>query len=663
MKRGSRGMRLAAVTVMVIVCAIVSLVLAANPEKPAESKVSAGPGEQVAKPEAVKLTGTTPLVSFGGKTYTVDNIKDMLKYERISAFMGMGLTPDMLTSMSRAQLERPLTELFTNHALYDEAMKAGFKPEKRTLDGLKQYEDRVLTSVLYQKEIADKVPEATEAEAKAEYEKEKDKFKTDFSFQVKQIVFYTYKKYTVQKGDTLESIAKKVSESEKAAANIRDAATKEELWVPPAERDKKPFRPIHEGQELLVPMPPNQQQAVNEKMLDVLGELQAGANFDELAKKYSEGPNPGQPLPRITPAKDEKPPLPEIVSAVKETPIGKYSDVIKTKHGFQILFVVDKTEESVRPFDSIKAPLIRQLTQMNRVKAGDEYLEKLLFNPKYATLHPEVFTDAKATSSSVVAEIGDLKLTLADVERSLGEDLSKAETPKDKLKLLIRDRQVISALIPLKAREAGLEKDPEFVKQMEARRLMAIGYDYLQSEVDKRIKVTDADMLKYYQEHIKDYTTPRMYKISQILKKISDNLSTMPEAEKQQKIGELTKMLNEVRAKIKTKEDFAKVAQEISDDPSTKDKGGELPTEISDAYKRGFDGRLEKMKVDEVSEPFVYGAFVYLIRVNEMKPERVNPFSEVKGRVEADMRRNQRREVSDEIKKKALDDAKFKILI
>src|ERR1700726_4286973 len=100
---------------------------------------------------------------------------------------------------------------------------------------------------------------------------------------------------------------------------------------------------------------------VRQKAEDVLKQAKKGANFEELAKKYSEDPG----------SKDKGGDLGwlmqgQTVAEFEKTAFGlekgKISDLVKTQYGFHIIKVLDKETAHTKPFeevkDSIKTPLL-----------------------------------------------------------------------------------------------------------------------------------------------------------------------------------------------------------------------------------------------------------------------------------------------------------------
>jgi parvulin-like peptidyl-prolyl isomerase len=90
----------------------------------------------------------------------------------------------------------------------------------------------------------------------------------------------------------------------------------------------------------------------------------------------------------------------------------------------------------------------------------------------------------------------------------------------------------------------------------------------------------------------------------------------------------------EARAKIVAGEDFAKVAHEYSDDPTTRDKGGALPFVTRDRLEKPYaDGVFALKRVGEISQPIKASTAYHIVRLDELHPARQMSFDEVRDKI------------------------------
>lgn len=146
--------------------------------------------------------------------------------------------------------------------------------------------------------------------------------------------------------------------------------------------------------------------------------------------------------------------------------------------------------------------------------------------------------------------------------------------------------------------------------------------DYLlidPNEVDTGTPVTDEDIRRYYEENSEEFRREEQVRARHILLQVNDN-RTEERAEAE---------LAEIRERVTRGEDFAVLAGEISDDPGSKNRGGDL----------GFFGRGQMIpEFEEAAFGAEPGSIVgpirtsfgyHLIQILEKQPAGEQPFEDV----------------------------------
>jgi parvulin-like peptidyl-prolyl isomerase len=122
-------------------------------------------------------------------------------------------------------------------------------------------------------------------------------------------------------------------------------------------------------------MTESEKSAAKTKIEGILAEAKAGADFAELAKKYSEDPgskdNGGlyEDFPRgqmVKPFED----------AAFSVPVGQISGVVETSFGYHILKVIDRKNET-RPFEAVRPELEARLKQGQQGHVVQDYIQGL----------------------------------------------------------------------------------------------------------------------------------------------------------------------------------------------------------------------------------------------------------------------------------------------
>ena len=115
---------------------------------------------------------------------------------------------------------------------------------------------------------------------------------------------------------------------------------------------------------------------VKKQAEDILAQARKkGANFEELAKKYSEDPGSktkGGDLGWLVHGQT----VPEFDKAAFSTPKGEISDLVRTQYGFHIIKVLDKENAHTKPFDevkdSIRTPYLLQKVDQEAADIADQ---------------------------------------------------------------------------------------------------------------------------------------------------------------------------------------------------------------------------------------------------------------------------------------------------
>ncbi len=108
---------------------------------------------------------------------------------------------------------------------------------------------------------------------------------------------------------------------------------------------------------------------------NILAQAKKGANFEDLAKKYSEDPGSktkGGDLGWLVRGQT----VPEFEKAAFSLPKGAISDLIRTQYGFHIIKILDKETAHTKPFeevkDSIRTPLLLQKVDQEAGSISDK---------------------------------------------------------------------------------------------------------------------------------------------------------------------------------------------------------------------------------------------------------------------------------------------------
>jgi peptidyl-prolyl cis-trans isomerase D len=120
-----------------------------------------------------------------------------------------------------------------------------------------------------------------------------------------------------------------------------------------------------------------------------------------------------------------------------------------------------------------------------------------------------------------------------------------------------------------------------------------------------------ARIAEYYKANPAKYDKKKRVRARHILVRVDPNAPKAADDAAKKKV-------EDVAARVKKGEDFAKLAQEVSDDPGSKDRGGDLGYFGEHVMAKPFEDAAFKLKAGELSEPVKTPFGWHLIKVEEV---------------------------------------------
>lgn len=148
----------------------------------------------------------------------------------------------------------------------------------------------------------------------------------------------------------------------------------------------------------------------------------------------------------------------------------------------------------------------------------------------------------EAASGDYIAKVGDMLITKADVE-AMPDNFKLMYAGEDGLDRLIAERMLYQEALKL-----GLDKDAEYLKSVEYFKKKALAEAVLERVVAAKAKVTDKEVLDYYNKNKKEFTDPSTGKVIE-LDGIKENLRRVLLMDKQKNIFD--KYMEDLRKKYK----------------------------------------------------------------------------------------------------------------
>jgi peptidyl-prolyl cis-trans isomerase C len=145
-------------------------------------------------------------------------------------------------------------------------------------------------------------------------------------------------------------------------------------------------------------------------------------------------------------------------------------------------------------------------------------------------------------------------------------------------------------------------------------------------ERELKVNITEADVKKFYDENPSKFEQPEQVRASHVLISTRD-MATGTEFTDEQKKAK-RKIADDVRKRAVAGEDFAKLAKELSEDPGSKDNGGEY------TFGRGkmvaeFEAAAFSLTTNQVSDVVTTQFGYHIIKLSEKMPAKMTSLAEV----------------------------------
>jgi peptidyl-prolyl cis-trans isomerase C len=236
----------------------------------------------------------------------------------------------------------------------------------------------------------------------------------------------------------------------------------------------------------------------------------------------------------------------------------------------------------------------------------------------------------KTGKSMTEADLAEIKRDA--LENLIDEELLYQAAVKEKTK--VSDTEINQALGTIKARfpDEGQFQDAlsktglsEAALKSQLERNLTID-QFIDKQFVQKVTVSDKDAKVYYDAHPDLFKRPEQIRASHILIRVD------PHADQSQKDSSRKKM-EAIQQRLKKGEDFAELAKQYSEDPSSA-RGGDLSYFGRGRMVKPFEDAAFALKQGEVSDIVETQFGYHLIKVTDRKPETLVPYEEIKNKLQ-----------------------------
>ncbi|MGD9899634.1 MAG: peptidylprolyl isomerase, partial [Calditrichaceae bacterium] len=395
---------------------------------------------------------------------------------------------------------------------------------------------------------------------------------------------------------------------------------------------------------------------------EIVKKARAGEDFAVLALQYSDDAtvrkNKGN-LGFLTAGKM----LPEFQKAAYKLNVGEISDPVKTKFGYHIIKLEDKKPNNAfkyAKYEQEKENLKKLFFQAykdtarkmwdahiattkkeNSLKISDENIEKTVKasiekGKMSGSLKIDDYTDQE--KNTVLAEWSGSALTLNDLFKAYNNTIMKMKSTLTTFEGLkgVTENYAVRKMLLSDAIKKGINKDPEVVKILDDMLEQPMSSAIEKKQVMDKVKIEDADLLKYYENNKNEFILPEEIEIWEIYLK---------DEAKAKKVSKLAK----------SGQNFEKLVETYSEDKGMKKRKGYLSFRTIHSRENVSETAF-KLGANKISDPIQFRNGWIVIKTGKLNPETIRSFESAKPMATSKVRelkiRERRTQWENELKEK-----------
>lgn len=359
--------------------------------------------------------------------------------------------------------------------------------------------------------------------------------------------------------------------------------------------------------------------------------LQAGAEFAEVAGKYSQ--EPYTPAGVTLEAGKDDPELVDQAFALSQA--GDLSPVIRSSKEYYVLRLREKQQDQQLSFEEAGPKILAALQSTNESTWFEQNANRTLF-----TIHGDRFT------------LGQFYHEYQNLPPEMKSEFAGLEGMKRLTDLLI-DRMLLLEDAYTKL------SDQKNAPLLEEARMVILREMMHEAEVDSRVDVSEEDLKEFYREHKDHFSSPPEARIQTIRIFLGDTADEQQRARKkaEEAYQELVPGISREAA------EFDQVAQVYDESDSSSANGslgewirmGDDP--VADLLAHPLHEYIYTLPVNAVSQPIEYGQDIYIIKVLERVESQPLDFEEVKDDIRKELESRQHERLDTEVAMRLFNEA------
>lgn len=624
--------------------------------------------------QTLNFTTPTLVASWNGGSLDTEQLSATLALRRPHS--AQNLEPRDYGTLPADRWRRIIRDIVYELVVYEIANREGITSQTTGIrEQMEETREAILNNIYFEKEIEKRAPAVEERFAREYYDRNRStQFTRPERILVSSLHIPLLDEVTVKQGETLEQVAVRVSGDGERRWDFLRGEPPYAPRLPQGEaRAVIGAVEARPGETLLAPVPKEEAQRRLALAQQLRQQLLAGDSITSITAAVTS--------PKVLLAMDggnyepewqQLPPgVPEAIKAL-ETTSTRVTDPLQNPLGIDLYRLEARLTTFTIEFENVREQILtglrdnenyrRRLSETLRAELFDDIQSTHSLQVNTAALERETYGgNDPLTGSTWIVRAGKIVYTLDEFLK----DLNAAQrswfqlTPLDRIELAKAAPKVIREMIRLESERLNLDDFPEYAVAMESRSIQLVSSEWLKRQAAKKEQTTESVLIEFYQANIERYTSSSMVTVREITRRFDPSL---PPAERTQAIEQIKAQLGELREEaVKSQADFERVARRSSASISTRSRGGLVGT-VPIGYRGPVvEQQLARLKPGEVTEPFVVGAEVVLLRLDNYVGAVPQPYEKVLPLVLRDYLREVPRKKLDEERDRLLKEAGYQL--
>jgi len=258
---------------------------------------------------------------------------------------------------------------------------------------------------------------------------------------------------------------------------------------------------------------------------------------------------------------------------------------------------------------------------------------KILFIGTFFMLfsHSLLMAENLPKTDEVMAQVGDSRLTSSRLDMMIDmmpPQIQVMLRSNEQMKKELINRWVEINLIVQEALSAKIDQDPLVMLKIDEMKNRVLVETLISKRLDTQTPVPKEEIASYYEKNSSEFEQGEQVQAEHILIRVEANAS----AEDKEKAR---KSIDMIQDQLKNGESFATLAEQFSEDPGSKNKGGNLGYFGRGQMVKEFEDAAFATKPGETSPPVQTSFGWHLIHVLDRKAPEKLPLEQVSKEIEA----------------------------